>query len=296
MRKMVRWTGYVIGGLAVAAILAFAAVYLISENRLNTSYEVPFEAMDFDPSNEAVAAGQHIALIRGCTDCHGPDLGGSPVVEDPMIGSIHAANLTGGAGGVGSIYTDADYEHAIRHGVRPDGGPLLVMPSAEYARLGDEDMNALIAYIRSVPDVDRTVPPIRLTPIARLLFLTGQLPPLAAEVIDHQAPHPPSPQPAANAAYGEYLATSCTGCHGLDFSGGPIPGAAPGSPQSANLTPAGDLAGWDETDFLQALTTGMTPEGEMLDPSAMPWPMTAQMSELELRAVWAFLQTLPPVQ
>jgi mono/diheme cytochrome c family protein len=296
MRKTLKWIGFVIGSLAIVIVLAFAAVYLLSENRLNASFDVPAEALNPEVNAEAVAAGEHIALIRGCLDCHGPDLGGAPVVEDPMIGSIYAVNLTGGAGGVGSNYTDADFERAIRHGVQPDGSPLLVMPSVEYAQLSDADVGALIAYIRSVPDVDHSVPPIQLTPLARLLFMIGQLPPLAAEVIDHTAAHPPAPQPAADAAFGEYLAVSCTGCHGLDFSGGVVPGAAPGSPKAANLTPAGELGGWDEAGFIQTLTTGMTPEGKILDPSAMPWPMTAQMSDLELKAIWAFLQTVPPIQ
>ncbi|MFN2147609.1 MAG: c-type cytochrome [Anaerolineales bacterium] len=296
MQKILKGLGYAAVGLLALALLTAAAVYLLSENRLNARFDVPAERLTFQTSPEAVASGEHLVLIRGCTDCHGSDLGGGVVIDDSMLGSIYAANLTTGSGGIGSSVSDEDLARAIRHGVRRDGTGLLVMPSAEYAHLSDGDINAMIAYIRSVPAVDQHLPPVRLTLLARFLFLAGQLPPLAAEIIDHQASRLESPPPAVDASYGEYLALSCTGCHGRDYSGGPVPGAAPGAPESANLTPAGELAGWSEADFMQTLRTGVTPEGRQLDPSVMPWPMTAQMTDLELQAIWTFLQTLSPVQ
>ncbi len=295
MQVFLKRAGVVVGGLIGVGLLAGVTIFILSEGRLDATFEVPRQQIPFETNEEITAKGEHLALIRGCTDCHGANLGGSAVVEDAMLGSIYASNLTSGKGGVGTSYSDDDLARAIRHGIAQDGRALLVMPSAEYALLGDADVNALVAYIRSVPPVDQEVPPVRLTLFARLLFLAGQLPPLAAEIIDHQASRPNPPEPAAEAAYGEYLAVSCTGCHGADYAGGPIPGAAPGSLESANLTPAGDLAGWDEAGFIQALRTGRTPDGKMLDPGAMPWPMTGQMTDLELKAIWAFLQTLPPV-
>jgi mono/diheme cytochrome c family protein len=296
MQVFLKRVGYVAGGLIGVGLLAAAAVYLLSESRLNAAFEVAPDQIRFVSSADIIAEGEHLAVIRGCTDCHGPGLGGSAVIEDAVLGRIYAANLTAGEGGIGARYSDAELARAIRHGVARDGRGLFVMPSAEYAHLSDADVNALVAFIRSLPPVDQGVPPVRLTLFARLLFLTGQLPPLAAEIIDHQASRSAPPEPAADAAYGEYLAISCTGCHGPDYAGGPVPGAAPGSPESANLTPAGDLAAWNESGFILALRTGMTPDGQVLDPGAMPWPMTAQMTDLELKAIWAFLQTIPPVQ
>jgi hypothetical protein len=104
-----------------------------------------------------------------------------------MIGVIYASNLTTGEGGIGDAYTNAELARAIRHGVRPDDTGLLVMPSAEYSMLSDEDVNAIVAYMRSVPAIDQEIPPVSLTMMARTLFMAGQLPPLAAEIIDHEA-------------------------------------------------------------------------------------------------------------
>ncbi len=170
------------------------------------------------------------------------------------------------------------------------------MPSQEFFILSDGDVGALVAYIRSLPPVDRQLPEQQLTLMARALFIAGELPPLAAEVIDHDEPHPEAPEPAVTVEYGQYLATGCMGCHGADYAGGAVPGAPPGSPPAANLTPAGNLGNWSEAQFIEAMRTGITPEGKQLDPSMMPWPSTAEMSDLELKAVWAFLQSLPPVE
>jgi mono/diheme cytochrome c family protein len=230
-----------------------------------------------------------LAIIRGCTDCHGEDLGGELMVDDPALGKIYATNLTRGEGGVGNDYTDEELELAIRHGIDTEGKGLLIMPSQEYFILGDPDLSAIIAYIRSLPPVDRSIP----DPNLRLI---GQLPPMSAEIIDHQAQRPPAPEIEANAVYGEYLATGCTGCHGQDFAGGPVPGRPPDFPIASNLTLVGNLAAWDEADFINALRTGVTPEGKVMEPEVMPWPATAQMTDTELRALWAYMQSLPAVE
>ncbi len=296
MRGVLKWVGIVIGGLLVISIIAVGGVYALSTRRVNATFDVPAESLTFHNNDEAAAEGEHIAVIRGCTDCHGEDLGGKLLIADPMIGSIYASNLTNGEGGVGGSYSDAALARAIRHGVGANGTGLLVMPSQEFFIFSDEDINALVAYIRNLPPVDRTIPEPELSILGRALFMAGQLPPLAAEIIDHDAPHPDAPEAAADAAYGEYLAITCTGCHGPDLAGGKVPGSAPDAPPSANLTPAGSLAGWDEAGFIHTLRTGMTPDGRALDPSLMPWPATAVMSDLELQALWAYLESLPAVE
>lgn len=296
MSKYLRWVGIALAAVAAVIAIALSVVYLVSEQRLNQTFQVELEPIEVQSTEELIDQGEHIAVIRGCTDCHSQDLGGSIIVEDPMIGTIASANLTSGQGGVASAYSDAALARAIRHGVDHQAGGLLIMPSEEYFILSDGDVAALIAYIRSLPPVDRSQPEPQLTLMARALYIAGQLPPLAAEVIDHSAPHPQAPAPAANAAYGQYLASSCIGCHGADYGGGTVPGAPPDSPQAANLTPAGELSQWSEAEFMETLRTGVTPNGEQLDPSVMPWPGFAQMSDLELKALWAFLQSLPPVE
>lgn len=296
MRRILKWIGIVIGGLLVLALIAAGAMYLLSEGRLNKLYAVEDSAMSFNNNDQIVAEGARIAVIRGCTDCHSEDLGGKVVIEDPALGTIYATNLTSGENGIGNDYSDEEFVRAIRHGIGKDGTGLLVMPSQEYFVLSDSDVNALVVFLRSVPPVNRAPPEENLTLLARALFMLGQLPPLAAEVIDHEAPRPDTPEIRADAEFGAYLATSCTGCHGRNFAGGPIPGAPSEAPLSSNLTPAGTLASWDEAGFITTLRTGVTPEGKQLDPALMPWPAVAAMTDLELQALWTFLQGLPPIE
>ena len=296
MRRVAKWIGIVLGGLIALVLIAGVAMYVGSEGRFNKQYEVATNPMTFHNNDEIIAEGARLAVIRGCTDCHGADLGGKIVIDESALGTIYATNLTSGETGIGKEYSDDDLVHAIRYGVRKDGTGLLVMPSQEYYVLSDEDVNALIAFIRYVPPVDREPPKESLTILARALFMAGQLPPLAAEVIDHKAPRPEAPEVVAEAEFGAYLATSCTGCHGLDFSGGPIPGASPDTPLSSNLTPAGNLRDWDEAGFIQTFRTGVTPDGKELDPSIMPWPIGTAMTDVELQALWAFLENLPSIE
>jgi len=232
--------------------------------------------------------------MRGCTDCHTPDLGGQVFIDDPMLGTIATANLTRGQGSATAAYTVGDWERAIRHGIGPDGRGLLIMPSYEYAGLSDEQVAQMIAFLQTVPPVDRVPAEAALKPLARGLFLAGQLPLLPAELIDHDVAHVASVPVEASAEYGAYLSTTCTGCHQSNLAGGAVPGSAPGDPRSANLTPAGNLGHWTLDDFKTALRSGTTPEGKVLDPAVMPWPIAAQMTDVELEALWLYLQSLPP--
>src|SRR5690606_10791069 len=132
-------------------------------------------------------------------------------------------------------------------------------------------------------------------PLGTMLVATGQLP-FAAALIDHTAPPMEDIEAAVSVEYGEYLATTCTGCHRPDFTGGPLPGAGPDDVPAANLTPAGNLGNWTQEAFIQTLRTGVTPEGKELDPTVMPWPITQQMSDDELAAVWLYLRRLSATQ
>lgn len=296
MRRALKWIGIVVGGLIVVALIAGVALYVGSEARFNKEYVVATVPMTFHNDDKIIAEGARLAVIRGCTDCHGADLGGKAVIDEPALGTIYATNLTSGETGIGKEYTDDDLVRAIRHGVRRDGTGLVVMPSQEYYVLSDSDVNALVAFIRNVPQVDREPPEESLTMLARALFMAGILPPLAAEVIDHEGPRPEAPEAVPNTEFGAYLATSCTGCHGLDFAGGPIPGAPSDVPHSSNLTPSGNLGNWDETGFVNTFRTGVTPDGKELNPAIMPWPVGAAMTDTELQALWVFLKNLPPLE
>lgn len=293
MRKVLKIIGFGFGSLVALLGLLLAYSFFSVKARLNATFQVDPAPVTLPISEEAVKEGERLAVIRGCTDCHGEDLGGQMMIDDPAIGTIYASNLTSGEGGVGAHYSDQDYIRAIRHGVDKEGYGLLVMPAQEFFVLSDPDVGKLLAYIRQLPPVDRTIPDPELSLMAHVLVAAGQLPPLAAEVIDHGGPRPPAPEVEVSAEYGAYLATGCTGCHGPDFKGGSVPGAPPDAPPAADLSPAGHLSNWTEADFVTALRTGVTPEGETLDPNYMPWPNFIKMTEVELKALWAFLQSIP---
>jgi mono/diheme cytochrome c family protein len=195
---------------------------------------------------------------------------------------------------VGESYTDQDWVRAIRHGIGPDRKPLLFMPSHEYNVLTDEDLSALVAYLRSVPPVDNSPAKSTVGPIGRLLFLKGDLHLLPAEIIDHDAPRPTAPVPGPTAEYGAYLSTGCTGCHGASFSGGKIPGTPPEFPPAANITPDPEtgIGAWTEADFFRSLREGRRPDGSELA-AEMPWQLTRQMTDDEIRAIWLHLRSVP---
>src|SRR5207237_6400848 len=179
------------------------------------------------------------------------------------------------------------------HGIGADGRPLMVMPSNDWTQLSDEDAAAIVAYVRALQPVDRTMPPARLTLLTRGLYLAKVFPLFEAEHIDHATLAPARMDPRDTLAYGRYLTNvgGCTGCHGPGLSGGPIPGAPSDWRPPANITPGG-IGSWTEADFRRALRTGVRPNGSPID-KAMPWRLAGQMSDGEIDAVWRYLQTVP---
>ena len=110
-------------------------------------------------------------------------------MDDPAMGRLFGPNLTRGRGGLPEGFSDRDFERAIRHGVAPDGRGLFLMPSVDYAHFTEGDMADLIAYVKSVPAVDRETVPLRIGPVARALLVAGKIR-LSADVIDHVALKP----------------------------------------------------------------------------------------------------------
>lgn len=297
MRAWMRWIGY--GALVVAGLLVLGvgAAFGVSESRFRKAYAVPDPRVHVpaSPSEEVLERGRHILATRGCTDCHSADMGGRLFIDDPAMGTFHASNLTSGAGGVAALYSDAAWVVAIRNGIRHDGHPLFIMPSHEYHPMGDEDVAALVAYLKSLPPVDRIPGERRVGPLARALHLAGVLPLIPAEMIDHTRPRGPVPEPGVTVEYGEYLAVTCTGCHGTGFSGGKIPGTPPDFLPAANITPdpEGGIGRWTQDDFVRLLREGFRPDGSEVDRMSMPVAVTSNFTDDELAAMWMYLRTVP---
>lgn len=292
MKRVFKFLGYLLGAVVLLLGLAVSAVYALSGQKLRQSYAVAVKPVAIPADAASVLRGRHIAETRGCIDCHGQDFGGAKVIDDPAVGVMWGPNLTGGQGGLAAGFNDEDWVRAIRHGVAKDGRPLVLMPSIEYAHFSDDDLGALIAYLKTLPKVDRERVALTVGPVARALMLAGEIK-LAAEHIDHAGLRPPTVIPGVTVDYGRYLAVGCTGCHGEQFAGGRIPGAPPDWPLARNLTPAGDLARWSEQDFLRVLETGVRPDGKQLNP-VMPLAF-GKMTDTEKQALWMYLKTLPAV-
>lgn len=284
-------------GVAVVLVaVAYGAVYSVSERRMGATFDVPVVAVETSTDSAVLARGAHVARIRGCTDCHAEDLGGRTFADAMPMGILTGANLTSGRNGVGGTYSDADWVRAIRSAVRPDGTALLFMPSYEYRSLGPEDLGALVSWLKSAPPVDSEPIEQVVGPLGRLLFVTGRLPLVPAEMIDHADTRFEQPARGVTTEYGAYLATSCVGCHGPTLTGGRIPGTPPDWPAASNLTPdeGTGIGSWSKEHFLDFARTGNRPDGRRVDPTYMPWPALQAMTDEEREALWLYLRSLPP--
>jgi cytochrome c553 len=292
IRKISKILAYSAAAFIALLLIAIVSVYVVSNQRLNRKQPIQVSGVAIPSSVEAINNGKHIVATRACAGCHGDDFGGKKVIDDPLAGKLHGPNITRGNGGLPADYTDLDYVRAIRHGLSRDGRSFILMPSIEYADLSDEDLGAVIAYLKTLPAVDRPRGPVSPGPLLRALLLAGEVK-LAAEHIDHTASHIPSVVVSPSAQYGKYLASSCMGCHGPNLSGGKIPGAPPDWPAAANLThhSSGRLAQWTEAEFMQTVRTRRRPDGTPLN-EVMPAAF-AQLTDVELKALWAYLKTLP---
>jgi mono/diheme cytochrome c family protein len=299
---MTRWfkrLGLGIGGVLLLLVLVVGGAFGFTRTHQARVYEIdppPLQLVHAERTPELLETGRRLVTVRGCKDCHQADLGGGVMVEDGAVGRLVASNLTRGEGGVVGQYLERDWVRAIRHGIGRDGRALVFMPSHEFYPIGDADLSAMIAYLESVPPVDRVNPPTRLGPLAALLYTAGKMPLLPARLIDHDAERSPAPEPGPTVAYGEYLATGCVGCHGFTFAGGRIPGAPPSMPIPTNITPDPNtgIGAWEHGDFVRVMREGIRPDGSEVN-EFMPVQMTREFTDMELEAMWLFLRTLEPL-
>jgi cytochrome c553 len=276
--------------LVGAVLLAAAAITGMSRRTLGRHFDVKPADITIPSDSASIERGHHLATaIAKCTDCHGEDLGGVAMEMGPM-GTFPAKNLTAGRGG--AERSDADWVRAIHHGVGSDGRALVFMPSLPYSALSAADLGAIIAWVKSMPPVDRDLPPLTIGPIGRILIATnpGRLVP--STVIDHAAPFAAEIPAGPTTEYGKYLTVvgGCTYCHGDNLAGG-IKEGPPGTPASANLRLDGPTANWSEADFTTLLRTGKRPDGSAINPF-MPWQATRRMTDEEIKATWAYLRSL----
>lgn len=275
-------------------VIALACVYLLSQSRLDRVVPLSLQLEAPDPA--LVARGQQLSRSRGCADCHGQDFDGKVVIDELPFARVSAGTLRLRAGESAPAHHERMYR-ALHHGVDSNGRPLLMMPSAEFASLSRQEIEAIAAYLQTLPGTSRVLPQTTLGPLGRTLLVAGKLPGfLSAEVINHQLAPSEQPPPVGTLAYGRHAARLCMGCHQSDLSGGRMSHGGPGAPPAANLTPGGPMAQWTEADFVRAMRSCQRPDGSTVDGRYMPWRAVGQATDAELHAIWLYLQSLPPRQ
>lgn len=261
-------------------------LYAITSRDISRRYSFDDSPVSAVTDSASLARGRHLVeAIAKCQQCHGDDYGGKMLSDSRAFGRLAATNITAGRGGTSRL-TDADWERALRHGVAPDGRALIFMPADAFAALSDDDLAAVIGYLRTIPPVDREWPKAEIGPVARALYLKGNFPLLPVTIIDHGAARRP-PASGITVEYGEYLATvgGCRSCHGSGLAG-------TGEPDAPDLTRR-RLSSWTEADFLRALRQGVRPDGSAIDPTKMPWSRSGHMTDEEIMAVWSYIRSLP---
>jgi len=290
-------------GLGLLALIALAAVgggifvwmqVSAFEASLKKVYDIPLREVPRGEGEAALARGKHNAeSIGACAsaDCHGKDLGGGTTLELGPLGTATAPNIS--PGGLGAVYTDAEFVRLIEHGVKKGGTTVRFMPSFELSWLPDEDLGALLAYLRSVPPVSKPNGPFQIGILGKVLDRQGLVPLDVARKVDHsKIDKAPPPEPTAE--YGRFVARVCLGCHGETYGGGPIPGAPPDFSVPSNITPhSSGLPGYKYEEFTKLLDAGIKRSGQKLD-KFMPLEALSKLDDVERRAVFEFLTTLPP--
>ncbi len=267
-----------------------------------------------------LARGAYLShAVALCMDCHsgrdwsrlsGPLVPGSEGRGGEIFGRelglpgvFPARNLTPTHLG---RWTDGEVLRAFTEGISKGGYPLFpIMPHPNYGRMSREDALSIVAYVRSLPAQPEPPLPPRATDMPMTLIL--RMIPQAARF--REVP------PASNkVAYGEYLTTmaSCADCHtpmekgkplpGLAFAGGqayPLPKG--GLVRASNLTPdpLTGIGSWTEDQFVARFKSMVPEKLPSVEAGAfntlMPWSQYAAMEETDLRAIYAYLRTLPAV-
>jgi mono/diheme cytochrome c family protein len=304
LKKILKWTGII---LLVIIVGVYATVML----RQDMKYDRPYPAITASGDSAIIERGKQIVLGPAhCTDCHGkpgsdsliaagltvPLSGG--MLFDLPVGKIYTKNITPDKEtGIGN-YTDAEIARALRYGVHRDG--TTVFDFMPFHNMSDEDLTAVISYLRAQPAVQHQVPKNYLNFLGKALmaFVVKPVGP-TGEVLERI-------ERDSSVAYGQYLAVNvanCAGCHtnrgmtgefiGEPFAGGLSMEEKGGKYYPPNLTPdsSSKIFGWSEKNFLDRFRMGKLIEG-----SPMPWPSFKRMSDSDLKAIYNYLRTVKPVR
>ena len=142
--KIWKWAARVAAVVAASALVVVAYIYFASERLLDRKYPLPPSSLHASSGAAAVARGNRLAHAFGCTDCHRPNLEGA-FIPDFGVWSLNLTRLA-------TTFSDQDFDHAIRHGLRPDGTSVAeYMPSDAFQYMSNADLSDILAFIRAYP-------------------------------------------------------------------------------------------------------------------------------------------------
>ncbi len=294
---MYKWIKRIGIGVLILVSCAAVAVLLgaeLGDRKMNRQIRLELPEVPFRTDTTSVERGRYLFASRGCTECHGANGAGKDVINDGKGMLIHAPNITPASASVVAGYTAKDWDRTLRHGVKPDGKPAIVMPSEDYARFTDDDLASLVAFLRQMPAVPGGAASVEFPMVVRAMYAAGLVKD-AAERIDHTLPATASVPNAVTVEHGAYVSNSCLGCHGAALSGGPIPGAPPDWPAAANLAPgAGSAMARYPTaeSFVAMFRSGKRPDGSAIS-SVMPFASLKEMNDTDVQALHLYLKTRP---
>ena len=272
MKRILKWTAITVASIVAVLLIV---IYAGSEYRLRQKFDIAAAPIEVPTDSAAIARGRHLLETRGCEGCHGEGLKGEVFFDQPMLARLVAPNVVRAIKG----YSNPDLARLLRHGVRPNGTGVAVMPSSVFYHLDDADLAGLIAYLRTLPDKGSdTLPATSLRLLARVGLVMGQYK-LEPVDITHDAPRAPNgPDPAAR---GEYLAKStCSECHGQQLEG-------------SEETPALSIvAGYSQAEFARLMREGVPRDGRKLALMGdVARSRFVHFSDDEIGALYAYLST-----
>jgi mono/diheme cytochrome c family protein len=316
MKVLIKITLWIIS-LAILSILGILFYISFALPNVKDATELKVEI-----TPDRVARGEYLANhVTVCIDCHstrdwsrfsGPPTKGTFGMGGDLFdqkfgfpGAYYAKNIT--PAGIGD-YSDGELFRTITTGVDKEGQALFpVMPFHYYGQMDEEDIKAIIAYIRTLPSIENKVPESKSD--FPMNFLINTLP--------HEANITNRPKETDIVNYGKYLtnAAACIDCHtqfekgslvpGTEFGGGrefPFPDGS--LLRSPNISPDEEtgIGGWDEETFVSMFKaySDSTTLNTKLNPgdfnSIMPWTMYGGMKEEDLKAIFTYLKTVTPIK
>jgi cytochrome c553 len=275
MKRALRILGWLFTALAGVAVLGVAYLYIASEVVIARKYDIPLTKFRAPADEEAIRRGERVATIVGCNNCHGPELAGSVMFDQPGVARVHAPNLTR----LLQQYTDAELERLLRHGVKRDGRSTWIMPSYMFSHLTDEDLAAVVAYVRSKPERDGVDTGVSIQALGRVGVLLGTFKPEAAEIAEHASRQIPDLNDPVS--HGRYLVmNACTECHGRKLEGW----------QYIKSPSLAIVAGYTEADLARLLRTGVALGDRKLGLMSKIAPNRfSTLSDGEVRAIHTYL-------